>query len=176
MKKIGIFFGSDTGNTEKISKILAKNLKSFGYEPEIYNIANSKKEYLESFNFLLLGIPTWYYGEAQCDWYDFFDTLKEINFLNKYVGIFGCGDQEDYPEYFCDAMGILKEIIKKRNANLIGKWSTEGYKFQRSKALEDEKNFIGLAIDEDRQPDLTNQRVKNWAKLIVDHINRIKES
>ncbi|ARC53362.1 flavodoxin FldA [Candidatus Riesia pediculischaeffi] len=171
MRKIGIFFGSDTGNTEKVTKILAKNIKKFNYIPKIYNIAHSKKEHIENFDILLFGIPTWYYGEAQCDWYDFFRTLKKIDFTDKYVAIFGCGDQEDYPEYFCDAMGILKEIVAKKGAKLIGKWPIEGYIFQNSKALEDKENFVGLAIDEDRQPELTDQRIKNWIKLVLDQIN-----
>ncbi len=35
-----------------------------------------------------------YYGEAQCDWDDFFPTLEEIDFNGKLVALFGCGDQK----------------------------------------------------------------------------------
>ena len=31
----------------------------------------------------MLGIPTWYYGEAQCDWDDFFPELEQIDFEDK---------------------------------------------------------------------------------------------
>jgi hypothetical protein len=44
---------------------------------DVHDIAKSSKEDLEGYDILLLGIPTWYYGEAQCDWDDFFPTLEE---------------------------------------------------------------------------------------------------
>lgn len=94
----GIFFGSDTGNTENIAKMIQKQL---GKDvADVHDIAKSSKEDLEAYDILLLGIPTWYYGEAQCDWDDFFPTLEEIDFNGKLVALFGCGDQEDYAEYF----------------------------------------------------------------------------
>ncbi|XNM55933.1 flavodoxin domain-containing protein [Escherichia coli] len=90
----GIFFGSDTGNTENIAKMIQKQL---GKDvADVHDIAKSSKEDLEAYDILLLGIPTWYYGEAQCDWDDFFPTLEEIDFNGKLVALFGCGDQEDY--------------------------------------------------------------------------------
>ncbi len=100
MAIIGIFFGSDTGNTENIAKNIQKQL---GKDvADVHDIAKSSKEDLEGYDILLLGIPTWYYGEAQCDWDDFFPTLEEVDFNGKLVALFGCGDQEDYAEYFCD--------------------------------------------------------------------------
>lgn len=107
----GIFFGSDTGNTENIAKMIQKQL---GKDvADVHDIAKSSKEDLEAYDILLLGIPTWYYGEAQCDWDDFFPTLEEIDFNGKLVALFGCGDQEDYAEYFCDALGTIRDIIER---------------------------------------------------------------
>lgn len=74
MAIVGIFFGSDTGNTENIAKMIQKQL---GKDvAEVHDIAKSSKEDIEAFDILLLGIPTWYYGEAQCDWDDFFPHWK----------------------------------------------------------------------------------------------------
>lgn len=57
MAIVGIFFGSDTGNTENIAKMIQKQL---GKEvAEVHDIAKSTKEDLEAFDILLLGIPTW---------------------------------------------------------------------------------------------------------------------
>lgn len=122
MATVGIFFGSDTGNTENIAKMIQKILqKQFGDDvSEVHDIAKSSKEDLEGFDILLLGIPTWYYGEAQCDWDDFFPTLEEVDFNGKLVALFGCGDQEDYAEYFCDAMGTIRDIIEPRGAAIVG--------------------------------------------------------
>ncbi|BAZ20359.1 flavodoxin [Kalymmatonema gypsitolerans NIES-4073] len=39
--------------------------------------------------------------------------------------------------------------------------STDGYDFNESKALKNGK-FVGLALDEDKQSDLTQERVKTW--------------
>lgn len=61
---------------------------------DVHDIAKSSKEDLEAYDILLLGIPTRYYGEAQCDWDDFFPTLEEIDFNGKLVALFGCGDQK----------------------------------------------------------------------------------
>ena len=129
----GIFFGSDTGNTENIAKMIQKQL---GKDvADVHDIAKSSKEDLEAYDILLLGIPTWYYGEAQCDWDDFFPTLEEIDFNGKLVALFGCGDQEDYAEYFCDALGTIRDIIEPRGATIVGHWPTAGYHFEASKGL-----------------------------------------
>ncbi|MCC7887516.1 flavodoxin FldA, partial [Escherichia coli] len=125
----------------------------------------------EAYDILLLGIPTWYYGEAQCDWDDFFPTLEEIDFNGKLVALFGCGDQEDYAEYFCDALGTIRDIIEPRGATIVGHWPTAGYHFEASKGLADDDHFVGLAIDEDRQPELTAERVEKWVKQISEELH-----
>ncbi|PPI88052.1 flavodoxin FldA [Candidatus Pantoea edessiphila] len=169
MNNIGIFFGSDTGNTENVAKMIQKQIGD--NVAKIFDIAKSSKEDLEIFNIILIGSPTWYYGEVQCDWDDFLPTLKEINFFGKKIGLFGCGDQEDYTEYFCDALGIIHNIVVSNGAKIIGYWPTEGYHFESSKGLKNEKNFLGLAIDEDRQPELTKQRISIWVKKILKECN-----
>ena len=157
MASVGIFFGSDTGNTEHVAKLIQKELGK--KMVDVHDIAKSSKEDIAEFDLILFGIPTWYYGEAQCDWDDFFPELEEINFDGKLVAIFGCGDQEDYAEYFLDAMGMVNDIVTERGAIVVGNWSTEGYEFEASKALVDDSHFVGLGIDEDRQPELTEQRI-----------------
>lgn len=76
MAIVGLFYGSDTGNTENIAKMIQKQL---GNElVDIRDIAKSTKEDIEAYDFLLFGIPTWYYGEAQCDWDDFSRPWKKL--------------------------------------------------------------------------------------------------
>lgn len=168
MAVVGLFYGSDTGNTENVAKKLqaaiGENLV------DIRDVAKTSKEDIEAYDFIIIGIPTWYYGEAQADWDDFFPTLEEIDFTDKIVAIFGCGDQEDYAEYFCDAMGTVRNIIEPNGATIVGYWSTEGYQFESSQALIDVNTFVGLCIDEDRQPELTDQRVNQWAKQLFEEM------
>ncbi len=168
MASVGLFFGSDTGNTEAVAKMIQKKLGE--KMVAVKDIAKSSKEEIDEFSLLLLGIPTWYYGEAQCDWDDFFPELEQIDFTDKLVAIFGCGDQEDYAEYFLDAMGQIADIVRERGAIIVGHTSTEGYNFEASKALVDENTFVGLGIDEDRQPELTEERVDAWVKQIYDEM------
>ncbi len=168
MASVGLFFGSDTGNTEAVAKMIQKQLSK--KLVHVQDIAKSSKEDLENFDLLILGIPTWYYGEAQCDWDDFFPELEDIDFSTKLVAIFGCGDQEDYAEYFCDAMGNIRDIAEEKGGTVLGHWPTAGYEFEASKALVDEETFVGLCIDEDRQPELTDERVTKWVNQIYDEM------
>ncbi|MGD6858627.1 MAG: flavodoxin FldA [Enterobacteriaceae bacterium] len=162
---IGIFFGSDTGNTKKVAfyiqKIIGKK------KSKVFDISKCKKNDLENYKYLILGIPTWFYGEPQSDWENFLKVFKKIKFSEKKVAIFGCGDQEDYPEYFCDAMKILFNIIKKSGGLIFGEWPSKGYNFLSSKSLIKKNKFLGLVIDEDRQSSLTKIRVKKWIKQIT---------
>ena len=168
MASVGLFFGSDTGNTEAVAGMIQKELGS--HLIDVFDIAKSSKADIDNYDLLILGIPTWYYGESQADWDDFFPELEEIDFNNKLVAIFGCGDQEDYAESFLDAMGTLRDIIEARGATIIGHWPTEGYHFEASKALVDNKHFVGLGIDEDRQPELTAPRVEAWCKQLFEEM------
>ena len=168
MASVGIFFGSDTGNTEAVAKMIQKKLGE--KLVHVQDIAKSSKEDIDNFDLLLLGIPTWYYGEAQCDWDDFFPELETIDFSTKLVAIFGCGDQEDYAEYFCDAMGTIRDIVQAKGGTIVGEWPTEGYDFEASKALADDNHFVGLCIDEDRQPELTEQRVSTWVNQVYEEM------
>ncbi|MFQ3276816.1 MAG: flavodoxin I [Colwellia sp.] len=168
MAIVGLFFGSDTGNTEAIGKMIQKKLGK--QMVDVKDIAKSTKEEIAEFDLLILGIPTWYYGENQCDWDDFLPDLEAVNFADKLVAIYGLGDQEDYSEYFCDAMEPLRDIVESKGAIVVGNWSTESYEFEASKALVDENTFIGLCIDEDRQSELTEARVDQWLVQLNDEM------
>ena len=168
MASVGIFFGSDTGNTEHVAKLIQKELGKDLID--VQDIAKSSKEQIAEFELLMFGIPTWYYGEAQCDWDDFFPELEQIDFQDKLVAIFGCGDQEDYAEYFLDALGMVRDIVEPKGAIVVGAWPTASYEFEASKGLLDEEHFIGLGIDEDRQPELTEERVKQWCAQLREEM------
>jgi flavodoxin I len=168
MAIVGLFFGSDTGNTEAIGKMIQKKLGK--QMVDVKDVAKCTKEEIAEFDLLILGIPTWYYGENQCDWDDFLPDLEAIDFTDKLVAIYGLGDQEDYSEYFCDAMEPLRDIVESKGAIVVGNWPTEGYEFEASKALVDENTFIGLCIDEDRQSELTESRVDAWIAQLNDEM------
>lgn len=160
MSKIGLFYGTQTGNTQTEAEEIQKQ---FGGEEVVTLIDISQAELSDfaNYDFILIGCPTWNVGELQSDWEDFFEQLDEIDFTGKKVAYFGVGDQSGYPNSFQDAMGILEEKISELGGVTVGYWPIEGYEFEESKALRDGQ-FVGLALDEDNQSDLTDERIKTW--------------
>lgn len=160
MAKIGLFFGTQTGNTETIAETMQR---VFGGDElvTLHDIANTEVAELESYKYLIVGCPTWNIGELQTDWQGLYDELDNIDFSGKKVAYFGLGDQIGYADNFQDAMGILEEKISQLGGTTVGYWSTDGYDFNESKAIKDGK-FVGLALDEDNQSELTDQRINTW--------------
>lgn len=159
MTKIGLFFGTQTGNTETIAETIQK---VFGGDiVTLHNVADTEAADLEGYEYLIVGCPTWNIGELQADWEGLYDELDNIDFSGKKIAYFGAGDQIGYADNFQDAMGILEEKISELGGTTVGYWSTEGYDFNESKAVIDGK-FVGLALDEDNQSELTDKRINTW--------------
>lgn len=163
---IGLFYGSSTCYTEivaeKIVKLLGNSLV------DIFNIADEPFVYSQFYNHLILGIPTWDYGELQEDWEEIWDDIDELDFTGKKVAIYGLGDQLGYPEWFLDAMGYLHHKLIKLGAEPIGYWPNQGYQYEQSKALTAKHDFfVGLALDDENQFDLTDARLNAWCQQLL---------
>ena len=156
MSKIGIFYGSTTGVTEDIANRIAGKLEG----SEVYNIAGNEDR-LGDFDVLILGTSTWGFGDLQDDWQTALDGLASLDLNGKKVAYFGTGDQESFADTYIDGIGIINDEIAHTGATVIGQTSTEGYEFSGSKAVVDGE-FLGLAIDEVNQSDLTDERVEKW--------------
>lgn len=130
---------------------------------DIFNVSEAPLINLEFYQHLILGIPTWDYGELQEHWEEVWPELDEVDFQDRQVALFGLGDQIGYPEWFLDAMGYLHSKVVNRGAIPAGYWSIEGYSFEASKALTaDGQYFVGLALDDETQFKLTDQRIHDW--------------
>ena len=166
--KVKIIYGTDTGNTERIVGDLEIKLKASSIDYETVPVTGIPKEHWESHKNYILGIPTWYDGELQSCWEDYFDTFKTIDFTGKTVAIFGLGDQIGYDEWFCDGIGILAEVVESNGGKLVGfTENDDSYDFDESpKSLLDEDTFYGLCLDEDNQDELTQERLDNWIEKI----------
>lgn len=162
-RKIGLFWGSDTGMTEEIVTVLLDLLPEESVDS--FNVFNASIEQFADYEHLILGLSTWYDGELQSDWDEFFEKFKTIDFNCKKVALFGLGDQEGYAEYFLDGVGIIGEVVEQNGGILLGFWPTEGYKYEASKAVRDNQ-FMGLAIDEDNQPEQTDTRLEQWVEQL----------
>lgn len=168
MSKIGIFFGPEKGSVDKCAHIIAKELNMDANDVKSINsvqaIDFSKYSHI-IFGISTVGRNTWEDEAKGNDWDIFAPQLKKMDFSNKTVAIFGLGDQLTYPEHFVNAIGWLNEILTKCGVNVVGACSTDGYRFEDSEALKDGK-FIGLPIDEDNEPELTQTRVSNWVQQL----------
>ena len=167
-KPIGLFFGSTTANSERIAEILWDRLYEYGCDiHDIRSVYN-----MQDYDRLVLVIPTWDFGEWQEDWENILKDVSQIDWSNKTVALVGLGDQIGYSEYYQDCMGMMYDIIAPLGANTIGHTSTEGYTWKESKAIRHGK-FVGLAIDEDSQPELTMGRIDNWLKENTRHLKEV---
>lgn len=170
MSKIGLFYGSDEGNTEAVALRIRARL---GEERvDVHDIADVTQLEIADYDQLIFGIPTWDFGQIQSDWEEFWEDVQEIDFNGKTVALFGLGDQFGYGDYFLDAMGMLHDVIVGNGATIVGHWSTEGYEFEASKAeISGEGLFVGLAIDEDQQEELTAGRLNRWCRQIASELD-----
>jgi flavodoxin I len=163
MSKIGLFYGTQTGKTESIAEMIRDE---FGASQiDLHDMSQVDVSDFDGYTKLIIASPTWDIGELQGDWDAFYPELDSMDFKGKTVAYFGTGDQLGYADNFMDAIGILEEKISARGGKTIGYWSTDGYEHNESKAVKNGK-FVGLAIDEDNQSDLTESRVKDWVAQI----------
>ncbi|WP_088654248.1 flavodoxin [Geofilum rhodophaeum] len=161
MKKLGIFYGTSTGNTEYVAKLLVKELGD--YDVHLADIARVKNvRLLEDFDYLILASSTWNFGDLQDDWMDRKAVLEGLNLKGKKVALLGLGDASAYPENFVDSIGILYDLVSACGAEVVGKVAIKGYDFDESKALRN-GSFVGLPIDEENEGHLTKERLKQWA-------------
>lgn len=165
MTKIGIFYGSTTGNTQAAANEIKKQFEN----AELNDISSTSVEKMIDYDVLILGSSTWGFGDIQDDWELVLDSLGKLDFSGKKIALFGTGDQSSYDETFCDAIGILYETLQHSNVEFIGKWPTDTYEFTESKAMK-EGMFVGLALDEDNQSDLTAKRIEDWIVSIKAEI------
>lgn len=165
VSKIGLFFGSDEGNTERVAYRIQKRLGEDVVD--VMDIADVTQLEFADYDRVILGIPTWDFGQIQSDWEEFWDDIAAVDFSGKTVALFGLGDQFGYGDYFLDAMGMLHDVIIQSGPIIIGHWSTEGYEFDASKAeIPGAGKFVGLALDEDQQEQLSSDRLNRWCAQI----------
>ncbi|MFO8063346.1 MAG: flavodoxin [Spirochaetia bacterium] len=163
MRRVGIVFGSSTGNTRDVSEQIQR---TFGPEQaDLLDISEIDPHTLEQYDNLVFAVSTWGMGDLQDDWEAFFPSFDEIDLTHTHVAVAALGDQRNYPEHFADAMPILVDKAAERGASVVGATSPEGYTYGSS-AAERDGRLLGLALDEDTQSDLTNSRIRDWVEQL----------
>lgn len=157
--KVAIVYGSSTGNTANVAKMIQTELSDIS--PQVKNVTELQPSDYTVPEILIIGIPTWHIGELQDDWAACLPDVAKQNYAGKRVAIFGLGDGKGYPDTYVDAMQDIWEKLEAKGAKLFGLWPTDGYEFQKSRAIKDGK-FLGLVIDVENQDHLSEGRVKQW--------------
>jgi flavodoxin I len=168
MSKIGIFFGPLKGS---VNRVADKVKTAFGEQNvELISVNDASTSDLEKYDRIIFGISTvgketWDSNYSNSDWSKFFPNISKVDFSGKTVAIFGLGDHITYSSYFVNAIGVLAKELLKKGATIVGQVNPSGYEFDDSEAVIDGM-FIGLPIDEDFEPELTDERVANWVNSI----------
>lgn len=173
MAKIGLFFGTSTGNTRKVAKMIKKRFDSDTMADPV-NINRVSPEDFAAYPLLILGSPTMGDGQlpglgSECEeesWQEALERLADVDLSGKTVALYGLGDQVSYGHEFLDAMIEIYDFVIDRGARVVGAWPTDGYDFTVSQAIVDDK-FVGLALDLDNQADQTEARLQAWLKQIA---------
>jgi flavodoxin I len=171
MGKIGIFFGSDTGNTRRVAKQLAKKLGDDADAP--VDVKKASIDDVLKYDALILGTPTLGEGElpgldsgaSEESWLEFLPNFKGKDLSGKTVALFGLGDQQGYGHEFVDALREIYEQVVECGAKVVGAWPTDTYTFEKSKAVVDGK-FVGLVIDHENQSEMTDERLDEWLEMV----------
>ncbi len=166
--RIGLFYGSSTCYTEIAAEKIQQWFKDHGdVEVDLFNLADAEVAEMENYSCIICGIPTWDYGELQEDWDRIWPQLDELKLDHCKAAIFGLGDQVGYPQWFQDALGYLYHKLEERDAQLVGLWPVDGYEFESSQALtEDKRFFLGLPLDEENEFELSEPRLNTWCEQL----------
>jgi len=160
-------------HTQKSKKAAEKIIKAYGDDIESINAEELTKSNFENFDNFILSAPTWFDGELPNYWDEFIPDLEEMDLSKKTFAVFGLGNQKGYPENFCDAIGILVEILEECGANIIGHTTLEGYSYESSRAERDGK-FVGLPLDQENQARLTKGRIEKWVTQLKTEMKKNK--
>lgn len=175
MITIGLFYGSTTCYTEmvaeKIQQLLGEEIVT------LHNIKDIPISQCLNFDYLIFGISTWDYGELQEDWESHWQDVAALDLSGKTIALYGMGDQVGYGDWYQDALGMLHAIIQHDGVNIIGYTSSAGHEFSASKALTaDGSQFVGLALDDENQYQLTDERLAAWCEQILVEITQSLEN
>jgi flavodoxin I len=164
MKNIAIIYGSSTDNTKNVAQKIAQKLS--GENVLLKDVSTVNFSDLANYPNIILGTSTWGLGDLQDDWSDRISELQNIDLEGKTLAFFGLGDSSSYSDTFADGMGLLYEALEGKNFKTIGEFPTDSYSFDSSKAVKNGK-FVGVAIDEDNESNLTEQRIDAWVTSII---------
>merc|ERR1719375_3020164 len=164
-RAVGLFFGTQTGKTEEAASQIAE---ATGLEAQ--DIGDVSAADLAGFDGIIAGCPTWHTGADEqrsgTAWDDYFEEIRGLDMGGKPVAIFGMGDQAGYGDNYCDGIEELHSTFAAAGAKMLGAVDASPYDmYSESKSVSDGK-FLGLPLDNDNEPDLSEARIKAWVEQL----------
>lgn len=171
MAKIGLYVGSSTGSTMMVAEKLIEALGDHDC-----NLIDLEDDYMDldeflEYDVLFFGCSTWGSGEVQYNWVEPLQDLQinKPDFSGKTIALFGAGDCKDHAEQFVSALGVLYDKFKERGADFIGAFPTDGYTYDFSKAIRDDK-FVGFPFDRVNEDEKTEERLSRWIDQLKEEL------
>ncbi len=168
MSKTAIFFGPQKGAVDRVANKLKEAIgedKVVMVPVNTATVADIGKYDKIIFGLSTVGKDTWNSSYSNVDWAKFLPEIRKTRYEGKTIAIFGLGDHVTYAATFVDHIAVLANELVNNGAKLTGMVSAGYYEFDESEAVVDGK-FLGLPIDEDFEPELTDKRLKDWVKQI----------
>jgi flavodoxin I len=158
---VGLIFGTQTGKTEEAASLIAGET---GLEAQ--DVGDVSAADLAGYDGIIAGVPTWHTGADEqrsgTAWDDYLEEIRALDMGGKPVAIFGLGDQAGYGDNFCDGIEELHNTFEAAGAKMLGYVDASGYEmYTESKSVKDGK-FLGLPLDGDNEPDMSEARIKSW--------------
>lgn len=140
---------------EKIRDILGPELVT------LHNLKDDAPALMEQYDVLILGIPTGILVKFRrtgkpsgSNWTISIWKAKSLRFT---VWATSSATVSGSP----DALGMLHDKLALKGVKFVGYWPTEGYEFTSNKpVIADGQLFVGLALDETNQYDLSDERIQ----------------
>lgn len=171
LKSIGLFYAPSGGNVHKVAKRIKQKIKDLTVD--MFYIEEIRPEKFLDYQSLILvsstlGKDAWNNNETD-EWAVFLPGLQKIKLDERRVALVGLGDHIKYPNNFVDGMQDLADLMRKDGAVLVGKTPTDSYSFNMSRAVE-ENQFVGLPLDEDNEPEKTDERLDKWLEQVLPEL------
>lgn len=117
MCRIGIFYGSNTGNTREVAEAIASGVRAAGGVAEIKNVAKAFPGELLKYDGIALGSSTWGDGQFQRDYEFFHEMMEGLDLTGKKAIPFGSCDP--LYEHFGRAVDMIHERLHELGADVI---------------------------------------------------------
>ncbi|MFA5550267.1 MAG: flavodoxin domain-containing protein [Trueperaceae bacterium] len=162
-----VLYATMFGATELVAEQVALALqRELGTTVPCRDLAYLDLGVLADHDLLVVGLSTWNIGQLPSDMELRLPELAALDLNGKLLALFGTGDAVGYPDTYLDALEIVNDALIPTGVERIGAWPVAGYSFVESRAQRGDM-FLGLGVDEDNEPELTEERVNAWTRKVL---------